>query len=217
MEVETLGDITLIFGDCMEYMAECSDKAFDLAIVDPPYNLSLKSVNASRHSGSGTLKNRLLNKSAAKFKDWDKAPDDNYFQELFRVSKNQIIWGGNYFDLPPTRCFVCWDKCQPWENFSQVEYAWTSFDYPAKLFRFDNRSTKKIHPTEKPVQLYEYLLYHFAKKGHKILDTHGGSMSHAIAAYNHGYELTIIEKDKEYYDMAKERLINHQKQLKIFM
>ena len=167
-----IGDIRLYNGDCMEWMKDVPDKWYDLAIVDPPYNLSLKSVNASRHSGSGTLKNRLLNKSAAKFKEWDKAPDNNYFHELFRVSKNQIIWGGNYFDLPPTRCFVCWDKCQPWENFSQVEMAWTSFDKPAKLFKRDNRRGGKIHPTEKPIELYAYLLNTFANKEDKIFDSH---------------------------------------------
>lgn len=206
MKIEKLDGITLVLSDCMEYMANCDDKAFDLAIVDVPYGLPKDSSN-----GRGKLKNRAFNSGNIAEK-WDVKPDAAYFNELFRVSKNQIIWGGNYFDLPPTRCFVCWDKCQPWENFSQVEYAWTSFDYPAKLFRFDNRTTKKIHPTEKPVQLYEYLLYHFAKEGDRILDTHGGSMSHAIAAHNHGYDLTIIEKDEEYYEKAKKRLMEYQKQ-----
>ena len=210
MSIEKLGNITLVLGDCMEYMTICDDKAFDLAIVDPPYGLPKDSSN-----GRGKLKNIVFNRG--KIADrWDAKPDQTYFDELFRVSKNQIIWGGNYFDLPPTRCFICWDKCQPWENFSQVEYAWTSFDYPAKLFRFDNRATKKIHPTEKPVKLYGYLLYHFAKEGNKILDTHGGSMSHAIAAHDLGYELTIIEKDEEYYEKAKKRLMEHQQQQNLF-
>lgn len=211
MKIETLGGITLVLGDCMEYMATYRNKAFDLAIVDPPYGLPKRST-----TGSGKHKNLILNRSHIADK-WDVKPDKAYFDELFRVSKNQIIWGGNYFDLPPTRCFVCWDKCQPWENFSQVEYAWTSFDHPAKLFRFDNRTTKKIHPTEKPVQLYEYLLYHFAKEGDRILDTHGGSMSHAIAAHNLGFDLTIIEKDEEYYERAKKRLMEHQRQQKLFV
>lgn len=210
MKIEKLGGIMLVLGDCMDYMRECPDKSFDLAIVDPPYDLPKRST-----TGSGKLKNRILNKSEISDR-WDIKPDAAYFEELFRVSKNRIIWGGNYFPLPPTRCFVCWDKCQPWENFSQVEYAWTSFNYPAKLFRFDNRSTKKIHPTEKPVQLYEYLLCHFAKEGDKILDTHGGSMSYAIAAHRLGYDLTIIEKDAEYYETAKTRLIEYQRELKLF-
>ena len=210
MKIEKLGNITLVSGDCMDYMKECQEKSFDLAIVDVPYGLPKDSSN-----GRGKLKNRAFNSGNISEK-WDVKPDAAYFNELFRVSKNQIIWGGNYFDLPPTRCFVCWDKCQPWENFSQVEYAWTSFDYPAKLFRFDNRTTKKIHPTEKPVQLYEYLLYHFAKEEDRILDTHGGSMSHAIAAHNLGFDLTIIEKDEEYYEKAKKRLMEHQRQQKLF-
>ena len=121
------------------------------------------------------------------------------------MSKNQIIWGGNYFDLPPTRCFVCWDKVQPWENFSQVEFAWTSFDYPAKLFRFDNRTGDKIHPTQKPVELYAYLLKTFAKKGDRILDTHLGSGSSRIATYKLGFDFYGCEIDKDYLDSMEER------------
>lgn len=210
MKIEELGDITLVLGDCMEWMEYAPDKSYDLAIVDPPYGLPKDSSN-----GSGKLKNRAFNKGSIA-KQWDIRPSKDYFDELFRVSKNQIIWGGNYFDLPPCRCFVCWDKCQPWENFSQVEMAWTSFNKPAKLFKFDNRKTKKIHPTEKPIQLYEYLLSHFAKHGDKILDTHGGSMSHAIAAHNLGYNLTIIEKNANYYERAKGRLLDIQRQIKLY-
>ena len=106
-----------------------------------------------------------MNQQAKKFTEWDKAPSHEFFEELKRVSKHQIIWGGNYFDLPPTRCFVCWDKVQPWENFSQVEYAWTSFDYPSKIFKYDNRTGGKIHPTQKPTELYRYLLSIFAPVG----------------------------------------------------
>ena len=240
MKIEKLGNIMLVLGDCMDYMRECPDKSFDLAIVDPPYGLGCATwgmghtadnrsvareiykarVNRSRHSGSGKLKGRVLNRSADKFENWDSAPGWEYFDELFRVSRNQIIWGGNYFPLPPTRCVICWDKVQPWENFSQIELAWTSFDYPAKLFRYDNRQTgravRKIHATEKPVRLYEWLLTTFAKEGDRILDTHGGSMSHAIAAHRLGYDLTIIEKDAEYYETAKARLIEYQRELKLF-
>lgn len=211
MKIEKLDGIKLVLGDCMEYMKECQDKAFDLAIVDVPYGLPKKST-----TGSGKHKHLILNRSHIADK-WDVKPDAAYFDELFRVSKNQIIWGGNYFALPPTRCFICWDKCQFLPTFSAVEYAWTSFNYPAKLFRFNNGTTKKIHPTEKPVQLYEYLLYHFAKEGDRILDTHGGSMSHAIAAHNLGFDLTIIEKDEEYYEKAKKRLMEHQRQQKLFV
>ena len=144
MRVEKLGDIELRCQDCMEYMRGLDDGAFDLAIVDPPYGLPKDSTH-----GRGKLKHRILN--AGHIQDWDVAPSKEYFDELFRVSKHQIIWGGNYFDLPPTRGIICWDKCQPWENFSQWEMAWTSFDTPASLFRFDNRTRDKIHPTQKPV------------------------------------------------------------------
>lgn len=144
--------------DCMEYMRTLPEKFFDLAIADPPYGLPARSTH-----GRGKLKTRILN--ADDIHRWDMAPGADFFDELFRVSRNQIIWGGNYFRLPPCRCFVCWDKKQPWENFSQCEYAWTSFDKPAKIFRFDNRRGKKIHPTQKPVDLYSWLLATFATGG----------------------------------------------------
>ena len=191
--------------DCLEYMKKLPDKCFDLAIADPPYELGGGRVNDSRHSGSGKLKNRVLNQSATKFRKWDKAPKKEFFNELFRVTKNQIIWGGNYFDLPPTRCFVCWDKVQPWENFSQVEYAWTSFDYPAQLFRFDNRTGDKIHPTQKPVSLYAYLLGKYAKVGGVIFDPMMGSQSSRIAAFKMGFDYVGCEIDKEYFDKGCER------------
>jgi site-specific DNA-methyltransferase (adenine-specific) len=199
----------------MDYLPTIPDNYFELAIIDPPYEIA---DNPSRHGGSGAgkLKNRILNKSAKKFKEWDKAPDKLYFDQLFRVSKNQIIWGGNYFDLPPTRGIICWDKIQPWENFSQIEYAWTSFKVPAKLYRYDNRTGGKIHPTQKPVALYKWQLQTYAKQGDKILDTHSGSLSIGIACHDLGFELTAIEKDKDYYESAKQRLIEHQKQLTLF-
>ena len=170
--------------DCMEYMRTLSDKYFDLAIADPPYGINAAKMGMGGtkdhrriarklykehtekgrlNSGAGKLKDRLLNRSMI---DWDnQVPTQEFFEELKRVSKHQIIWGGNYFDLPPTRCFVCWDKVQPWENFSQVEYAWTSFDYPSKIFKYDNRTGGKIHPTQKPTELYRYLLSIFAPVG----------------------------------------------------
>lgn len=199
----------------MDILKELPDNAFSLAIVDPPYGIT---NNSNRHggSGSGKLKNRVLNKNAKEFKDWDVRPEKEYFKELFRVSQNQIIWGGNYFELPPTRGIICWDKCQPWENFSQVELAWTSFNKPAKLFRLDNRTGEKIHPTQKPVKLYEWLLLKYAKEGDTILDTHFGSLSVGIACHNLGFELTAIEIDKCSCSQAIKRLRIHQKQLKLF-
>ena len=134
-------------------------------------------------------------------------PPPEYFKELFRVSRNQIIWGGNYFDLPPTRGIVCWDKQQPWENFSQFELAWTSFDTPAAIFRFRNTGGKfeKIHPTEKPVELYSWLLRKYAKEGDTILDTHLGSGSSRIAAYMLGFDFVGVEIDKAFFDAEERR------------
>ena len=146
--------------DCMEYLRTLPDKAFELAIVDPPYGLRQAGTQTG---GAGKLKNRAFHHKA--IDKWDNPPGEEYFKELVRVSQDQIIWGGNYFHLPPCRCFICWDKVQPWENFSQVEFAWTSFNRPAKLFTFDNRTGDKIHPTQKPVALYKWILAKFAGGG----------------------------------------------------
>ena len=207
--MEKLGNITIYNADCMEIMKGFSDKQFDLAIVDPPYGLSKDSSN-----GRGKLKGRTFNRMD--ILRWDKAPDELYFNELFRVSKNQIIWGGNYFPLKPSRCILCWDKVQPWENFSQIELAWTSFDSPAQIFKLDNRTGDKIHPTQKPIQLYKWLIKKYAKEGNTILDTHLGSGSSAIAAHDGNFEFTGIELDEEYYDAAKARIVMHQRQLNLF-
>ena len=208
----------------MEYMKDIPDKYFDLCITDPPYGIGEPKMSATPsqrkngytrlNQGSRKLKNRVLNNSNC---EWDNAiPTQEYFDELFRVSKNQIIWGGNYFPLPPSRCIVCWDKIQPWENFSQVELAWTSFDSPAQLYRFDNRTGGKIHPTQKPVKLYEWLLKHYAKPTDKILDTHFGSCSIGIACHNFGCSLDACELDEEYFDSAYKRLKIHVGQLELF-
>lgn len=150
--------------DCMEYLKSQPDNAFDLAIVDPPYGLRQAGTQTG---GAGKLKNRAFHHKA--IDKWDNPPREEYFHELARVSRNQIIWGGNYFKLPPCRCFICWDKVQPWENFSQVEFAWTSYKGPAKLFRYDNRTKDKIHPTQKPVALYKWILAKFTGGGRKYL------------------------------------------------
>ena len=184
--------------DCMEYMRTTPDKVFALAIADPPYGM-----DASSSQGAGKLKNRVLNQGH--IKTWDKAPDKVFFDELRRIADNVIIWGGNYFDLPPSRCFICWDKVQPWENFSQVEFAWTSFDSPAQLFRFDNRTGDKIHPTQKPVELYAYLLRKYAKPGDRIFDPMMGSQSSRIAAYKLGFDYVGCEIDNEYFTKGWER------------
>jgi len=223
--------------DCMEGMRQFPDGFFDLAIVDPPYGIQANTFNngsgASKdkrvygtaqriekgrlNQGAGKLKDHLLNRSNC---SWDAAPpDSSYWKELFRVSQNQIIWGGNYFDLPPTRGIIVWDKVQPWENFSQVEVAWTSFDRPAALFRYCNTNpgsvgpTGKIHPTQKPVVLYQWLLSRYAKPGMKILDTHVGSASSLIACHRAGLEYWGFEIDEYYYKLASERLEREKQQV----
>ena len=219
--------------DCMEGMKQFPDKFFDLAIVDPPYGINADSFGMGDglqgrgrsvarelkkqgrlNAGAGKLKNRLLNQSDC---SWDNSPPpQEYFDELCRVSHNQIVWGGNYFHLPPTRGIVVWDKVQPWENFSQVEIAWTSFDRPAALYRYKNTTDKgKIHPTQKPVSLYSWLLQKFAKQGDKILDTHVGSASSLIACHRAGLEYWGFEIDPLYYEKAKERLERETAQVNI--
>lgn len=227
--------------DCVVGMKQYPDKYFDLAIVDPPYGINATNmqmgsapnrnepgqykgvstavkIKGRLNSGGGKLKNRMLNKSII---DWDnETPTKEYFQELFRVSKNQIIWGGNYFDLPPTRCFIIWNKNQPWENFSQAEYAWTSFDSPSKLFTFSNRgganSEIKIHPTQKPVYLYDYCFKYFATEGMKIIDTHLGSGSSRISAYKSNLEFTAFEINPLYFHAQNVRYEKHISQLTLF-
>ena len=192
-------------------MKEAPDNYWDLAIVDPPYQLPKRSS-----TGQGKLKNRILQQMHKK--GWDIAPPKEYFIELFRVSKNQIIWGANYFfdHLPTTRGIICWDKLQPWPNFSAFELAWTSFNTVAKKFTFDNRTNDKIHPTQKPIKLYEWLLSTYAKKGDKILDTHLGSGTSSIAAHRMGFSFDGFEIDLEYYTNALNRLEYEKRQLFLF-
>jgi site-specific DNA-methyltransferase (adenine-specific) len=210
MTTHIMENITLHHRDCMEAMREMDDNSFDLAVVDPPYQIS----TSSPFVGAGKLANRTLNKSS-KINDWDVAPTGEYFDQLMRVSRHQIIWGGNYFDLPPTRCVIAWDKCQPWPNFSAWEMAWTSFDKPAKLFKYDNRTSGKIHPTQKPVRLYEWILETFGQPNWTILDTHFGSGSHGIACHNVGHHLTAFEVDDDYVTAAVDRISRHQIQLQL--
>jgi site-specific DNA-methyltransferase (adenine-specific) len=199
--------ITITNDDNMLLMARYPDNYFDLAIVDPPYGIDINSSGRLGHYGG-------------KGKKWDVSiPNQEYFNELKRVSKNQIIWGGNYFYLDPTRCFLIWDKQQP-ENvsFASCEFAWTSFNESAKTFykRPQNADIERIHPTQKPVALYKWILDKYAKENDKILDTHLGSGSIAIACHDYGFELTACELDKEYYDKAIQRIKNHTNQQKLF-
>lgn len=201
--------------DCMDYMRKCSDKQFDLVIVDPPYEIE-EMTGTNPAAGRGKLKHRVFNREEKKFNQWDKSPSKEYFDELFRVSKNQIIFGGNYFDLPPTRGFIVWDKCQPFQSFSACEFAWTSFTVPAKIFRFDNRTSGKIHPTQKPVELYKWILATFAKSGDSILDTHLGSGSSRIAAYDMGFDFVGTEIDTDYFQSQEARFNEYRQQLSLF-
>jgi site-specific DNA-methyltransferase (adenine-specific) len=210
--------------DNMELMARYEDNHFDLAIVDPPYQIERFSKNMD---SQGTLgKSIFLGKN--KISEWDKLPTKQYFNEIFRVSKNQIIWGANHFwqtaNLPNTTNFIFWDKKMPFPNFSRGELAWTSFKGVCKCFEYNyygniegNKQSKgRIHPTQKPVQLYEWLLMNYAKEGDKILDTHLGSGSIAIACHNLGFDLTACELDKDYFEAATKRLAQHQLQLTMF-
>ena len=207
MRTEKVTDkITLYNCDCMEFMKDIPDNYFGLAIVDPPYGIGMSS-NPIRQSH--------------KRKQWDNSiPKKKYFEELFRISKNQIVWGGNYFIeyLKNTQNYIIWDKKQP-EHFSlaMCELAWTSFSSPAKIYRksvLEERN--KIHPTQKPVKLYEWLLKNYAKPTDKILDTHFGSCSIGIACHNFGCSLDACELDEEYFNKALERLKVHVSQLSLF-
>ena len=201
--------IELLHMDCMEYMRTQPDKSFDLAIVDPPYGLSI-AAEKPRKSGRWDY-------GDGGGKDWDnKKPDAEYFKELVRVSKNQIVWGGNYFtsSLPESRCWISWDKQNPVPNFADIELAWTSFDQVARCFRYSFAANKdKIHPTQKPVALYKWLLHNYAKPGQRILDTHLGSGSSAIAAHYFGVDFVGCELDKDYFEAAKARFDMATKQL----
>lgn len=153
--------------------------------------------------------------------EWDTAPEQEYFDELFRVSRNQIIWGGNYFQLPITRCFLIWRKTNvPLEGFSMApcEYAWTSFNENAKVFEFGAVGQPgRFHPTQKPVELYEWIFRNFAKEGDKILDTHLGSGSSRIAAHNLGLDFTGYEIDETYFQLMEERFERHTAQMNLFV
>lgn len=211
--------------DCMEGMKEFPDNYFDLAIVDPPYGGVTQGGYMTNQQGGGVAKNR--NDYHLSLWQCDK-PDKTYFDELIRVSKNQIIWGGNYYAslLTDSQCWIVWDKEKPKGiSFADVELAWTSFDLASRIFRYawngmiqGNMKNKeyKIHPTQKPVALYEWILNRYAKEGDKILDTHVGSASSLIACHNTRHKFVGFEIDKEYYEKAKQRLNAEQAQMSIF-
>jgi site-specific DNA-methyltransferase (adenine-specific) len=211
--------------DCMEAMREMPDKAFELAIVDPPYG-----IGASDYKRGGTqYGNSKAKCKVYASKDWDKsAPSAEYFDELFRVSKNQIIWGANHFisKIPyDSSCWVVWDKVNGDNGYADCELAWTSFKSAVRQCTYQwhgmlqqnmKNKEKRIHPTQKPVALYEWLLTHYAKPGDKILDTHLGSGSSRIAAYNLGFDFVGYEIDKDYFVAQEERFKKHTAQIRLF-
>jgi site-specific DNA-methyltransferase (adenine-specific) len=229
---------SFINADCMEYLKEFPDNYFDLAVVDPPYGGGCTpDANDAFHGIVGRFGGRFAkylqteisaerrgcghNKYDNKINHWDIAPQEEYFDQLFRVSKNQIIWGGNYFELPPTRCFIVWEKLTISEKFSMAmaEYAWTSFNDNAKIFKYapqgrpgDNR----FHPTQKPVALYEWVLSRYAQDNDTILDTHVGSASSLIACRRTNHKYIGFEIDPVYYKKAKDRLDVETAQVNIF-
>jgi site-specific DNA-methyltransferase (adenine-specific) len=194
--------------DCMELTRSFPDKYFELAVVDPPYGIGDKLTQG------GTWASKYKAVDAA----WDIAPKKEYWNELFRVSKNQIVWGGNYFGLPPNRCFIIWDKIAHMDTLADCEYAWTSFDKNAKIFKHvRNTSEGRIHICQKPVKLYDWIFKNYLPNGGKVLDTHGGSMSSVISAIKAGnIEMTCSELDKDYFKAAKERILTFQSQLDMF-
>ena len=206
-----------ITNECnMKLMARYEDDYFDLAIVDPPYGLG-----AAKGVGKYSVK-----KYAKENKTWDNGtPNQEYFNELFRVSKNQVICGANYFVeyLYSTKSFICWIKNNPAPTFAQAEYLWTStningkvYDSGKQIIHQIQKEGGSIHPTQKPIGLYEYILMNYAKEGDKILDTHLGSGSIAIACHNLGFDLTACELDKEYFESAMKRIKQHQQQLRLW-
>ena len=205
-----------ITNECnMELMSRYENNHFDLAIVDPPYGIE------RFKKGFGTTRFKMDKRTAKNGIEWDNKPSKEYWAELFRVSKNQIVWGANNFEMPPSEYFCIWNKKQTVDNFATAEYAWVSMGLkkPAKMFDYGihkHNHTNKIHPTEKPIKLYEWLLMNYAKENDKILDTHLGSGSIAIACHNLMYDLTACELDKEYYEAAMKRIEKHKQQLTMF-
>lgn len=202
--------------DCMVGMARYPDKFFDLAIVDPPYGIDFANEKERKPTATRSAQFKF------KCKDWDKAtPPKEYFTELFRVSENQIIWGGNYFldYLPKTNCVIIWDKLNPeGMRFSDGEMAWGSFDTSLRICKIlrTYRVEVQNHPTQKPVSLYKWLLQNYAKQGDKILDTHLGSGSSRIAAYDMGFDFYGWEIDKDYFDASCKRFDDFKMQTKLF-
>lgn len=201
---------TILNVDCIEYMRTLPDKYFDLAVCDPPYGIG---------ASVGFGRSQKESKKIIKKDSWDShIPNEDYFIALKKVSINRIIWGGNYFPLPPTRCFLVWDKLNSGRDFADCEQAWTSFDMVARMYQYRVATDHKerIHPTQKPVKLYEWILSNYAKPGQTIFDSHMGSGSSAIAAINMGFEYVGCELDIDYYNAACKRIEQHVSQGRLF-
>ena len=227
-DVSRSPSIEIINSDCVEVLKSFEDNYFDLAICDPPYGIGFDKYVYSNGDGAKAKGFKKQNNKVAP-KNWDKGiPQKEYWEQLFRVSKNQIIWGGNYFTefLPPKMGWIYWHKKgNDASNFSDGELAWTSFDRALKFVKYDwigfgyinnAGNDKKIHPTMKPKELYEWVLENYAKKGDKILDTHLGSGSSAIASFRLGFDFVGIEIDKEYYQSSIKRFKEQTSQLRVF-
>tara|TARA_R110002050_G_scaffold227537_1_gene363239 strand:+ start:109 stop:747 length:639 start_codon:yes stop_codon:yes gene_type:complete len=201
--------------DCLPFMKQCEDKQFDLAIVDPPYGLGIDGQKESKKKGTQIRK-------AHEFKGWDNAiPNKEYFDELKRISKNQIVWGANYFTefLEPTKAWVFWYKGQQGLTMSDGEMAWTSLKKVTRMVNIHRThiwQENPMHPTQKPVKLYKWLLKNYAEEGQTIFDSHLGSGSIAIACDELGFDLTATEIDKEYFDKANKRLKPYRNQQALF-
>lgn len=217
--------IELLNTDCVEFMKTCKDKCFDLAICDPPYGIGASDWDDNDSMFRKTDKWKGCRKSGYEIKGWDSEPPSvEYFKEIFRVSKNQIVWGANHFisRMPyDSASWVVWDK-KTSGNFSDCELAWCSVGGSVKKFEWlwngfqKQRPEERIHPTQKPIQLYKWLLTTYANDGDKILDTHGGSMSSAIAAHQMNFDLTLCEIDKDYYEAGCKRYKEQTAQIRLF-
>ena len=222
-KTQKIGNATIMNIDCMEYMKTLPDKYFDLAVCDPPYGIG---ENGDRNSSRGKL---AVAKNYKSFAGGDREPPAiEYFLEIQRASKNQIIWGANHFIdriAKPSSCWIVWDKVTGNSDFADSELAWTSFKTAVRNFRFQwsgmlqgdmKNKEERIHPTQKPVKLYEWILTNYAKPGQTIFDSHMGSGSSAIAANNLGFEYVGCELDTDYYNAACERIAQHARQQRLF-
>ena len=204
---DLIGKITC--ADCMDILPLLPDKCVDLVLTDPPYGINTKF--------KGGLNSKMSKFNSIVEKQWDYAPDKKLFNELFRVSKNQIICGGNYFNLPATRCFIVWDKqISPDFSLAMAEYFWTSFDKLAKIYRMNSEKTDRIHPTQKPLKLFEQILQDYSNENDLVLDCFSGSGTTAVACHNLKRRFICIEKDPDYWRLSCERLEQAQRQQTLF-